>query len=155
MEVEIEAEAAPVVSARGARTRTIKRPRVTPRTIVPTDPEDDDDDDHHHHHRGEPAASSPIRPRRGRKPQNHQPKEPSPGQSLPRVRLRLPSQNKGKGKEREEEESNSHGMFDDILDETDRDISRTQITRVDKVLYEKSRQVAEVRVFGLLSRWPC
>jgi hypothetical protein len=138
MDVEVEAEPTPVVTARSARARTVKRPRVT-REVIPTDPEDDDD-------HGEPA-SSPIRPRRGRKPQN-QLKEPSPGQSLPRVRLRLPSQNKGKGKEREEEESNSHGMFDDILDETDRDISKTQITRVDKVLYEKSRQVAEVSVFG-------
>lgn len=131
MDVEVEEEHM-LAPSRSARTRTVKRPRTT-REVFP------DDDD------GElgPPASSPLRSRRGRKPQN-QFKEPSPGQSLPRVRLRLPSQSKGKGKEREEEESNSYGMFDDILSETDRDTSRTQITRVDKALFENSRVVAEV-----------
>ncbi|KAJ3498939.1 hypothetical protein NMY22_g19555 [Coprinellus aureogranulatus] len=135
MDVEVEAEATPITS-RSARTRTVKRPRTTREVF----PDADDDDDH-----GQPDPVSPLRSRRGRRPQT-QPKEPSPAHSLPRVRLRLPSQSKGKGKEREEEESNSHGMFDDILNENDRDISKTQITRVDKALFERSRQVAEEKL---------
>ncbi|KAF5341910.1 hypothetical protein D9611_001573 [Ephemerocybe angulata] len=124
MDVE---EAAPVLSKSTTRTRTIKRSR-TAREAQEEFSEDCD---------GEPA-SSPLRTRRRK-----QPKEPSPAQTLPRVRLRLPTQLKGKGKEREEEESNSHGMFDDILKEGDRDTSKTQISRIDMALFERSRQVAE------------
>lgn len=123
------------------RTRTIKRSRLA-REAAEARGELSEGDD------GE-AQSSPLRVRRRKQPQPYQPKEPSPGHSLPRVRLRLPTQikGKGKGKERaeEEDESSTHGLFDDILNEGDRDTSKTQITRIDKHLFERSRQFAEVR----------
>lgn len=122
MEVE---ETTPAVLKSTNRNRSVKRPRAA-REIREESSEDDD----------QPAASSPIRSRRKK------PKEPSPV-PLPRVRLRLPVQVKGKGKEREEDEP-SHGIFDDILCEADRDMSKTQITRMDKMLFDRSRQIAEV-----------
>lgn len=66
--------------------------------------------------------------------------------SLPRVRLRLPTlqQQKGKGKEREEDELPQQGLFDEILSAEDRDTSKTQISRLDKMLFERSRTIAEV-----------
>ncbi|RXW24284.1 hypothetical protein EST38_g1587 [Candolleomyces aberdarensis] len=124
MEVE---EATPAVLKSATRTRSVKRSRAA-REIREESSEDDD----------EPAASSPIRSRRKK------PKEPSPV-PLPRVRLRLPVQMKGKGKEREEEET-SHSIFDDILCEADRDFSKTQITRMDKMLFDRSRQIAEEKL---------
>ncbi|KAJ2916591.1 hypothetical protein MD484_g3796, partial [Candolleomyces efflorescens] len=123
MEVEETAPAAPKSTN---RNRSVKRLRAA-REMREESSEDDD----------EPAASSPIRSRRKK------PKEPSPV-PLPRVRLRLPAA-KGKGKEREEEEP-IHGIFDDILCEADRDISKTQITRMDKILFDRSRLTAEEKL---------
>jgi len=62
--------------------------------------------------------------------------------TLPKVRLRLPAQ-KGKRRDREEEETHK-GMFDDILTQDDRDISKTSIRESDKQLFERSRVLAEV-----------
>lgn len=62
------------------------------------------------------------------------------------VRLRLPA-NRGKGKAREEEGNHQpKGIFEDILAPEDRDTTRTAIESWDKLRYEKSRTVAEVRM---------
>ncbi|KAH6913061.1 hypothetical protein BKA70DRAFT_712081 [Coprinopsis sp. MPI-PUGE-AT-0042] len=86
---------------------------------------------------------TPLRRGRGQRV-----KEPSPVPSLPRVRLRLPTlqQQKGKGKEREEDEQPQQGLFDEILSAEDRDTSKTQISRLDKMLFERSRTIAESKI---------
>lgn len=62
--------------------------------------------------------------------------------TLPKVRLRLPAQ-KGKRRDREDDEA-PKGMFDDILTQDDRDITKTSIRESDKQLFERSRVLAEV-----------
>ena len=84
----------------------------------------------------EPAATPVRRP--GRRA-----KEPSPV-PLPRVRLRLPTLQKGKGKEREEEDQPQQGLFDEILSMDDRDTMKTMISKVDKTLFDKARETADV-----------
>ncbi|KAG5653382.1 hypothetical protein H0H81_000769 [Sphagnurus paluster] len=78
----------------------------------------------------------PLSPRRQKRARVQQ----SPN-AIPRIRLRLPTQ-KGKGKEREEDEP-VKGLFDDILNEEDRDTSKTSITAGDKQRFERSRIIAE------------
>ena len=63
------------------------------------------------------------------------------------VRLRLPMQGKGKGKEEPEDDDPNAGMFDDLLNEEDRDTFKTNILARDKDRFEKSRVVAEVRYY--------
>jgi hypothetical protein len=72
--------------------------------------------------------------------------------TLPKVRLRLPAQ-KGKRRDREEEEA-PKGMFDDILTQDDRDISKTSIRESDKQLFERSRVLAEVSFKSILPTQP-
>lgn len=59
------------------------------------------------------------------------------------IRLKLPA--RGKGKEREEESEESKGMFDELLDPEDRDITATSVSAADKAHFESSRTTAEVR----------
>jgi len=112
------------------------------------DAEDEDEDAEGEEEEDEEVMQTPARGRK-RKGVGSSPVVGRP--PLPRVRLRLPSQQhspqKGKGKERAEEEDGvEKGMFDDILDEADRDTSKTQITKYDLGLFERSRQLAEVRL---------
>uniref|UniRef100_A0A0W0F758 Histone acetyltransferase n=1 Tax=Moniliophthora roreri TaxID=221103 RepID=A0A0W0F758_MONRR len=65
------------------------------------------------------------------------------GPVIPRVRLRLAPQ-KGKGKEREEEEVK--GMFDDLLNELERDVSNTSITNADIQRFARSRDISEAKL---------
>jgi len=95
-----------------------------------------------------PTASSEAEPDEHiRTPRRKRPRESSPPPttlSARMVRLRIPPQ-KGKGKEREEEELSPHGLFDDFLGVEDRDTSKTTPSNTDKLLFERSRILAEVR----------
>ncbi|KAJ4480048.1 hypothetical protein J3R30DRAFT_3288344 [Lentinula aciculospora] len=68
----------------------------------------------------------------------------SPVVNMPRVRLRLTQKGKGKAKAREEEELK--GLFDEVLGEDERDISRTVILQSDKQRFERSRAVADEKL---------
>ena len=89
--------------------------------------------------KGRVRATSPDEvlptPSRKRKRQ----REPSPA----KVRLRIPAQRGRKGKEREEDEA-PRGMFDDILTPEERNTSNTTPLNTDKIMFERSRQIAEV-----------
>lgn len=60
-----------------------------------------------------------------------------------KVRLRIPAQRGRKGKEREEDET-LRGMFDDILTPDERSTSTTTPLNTDKIMFERSRLIAEV-----------
>lgn len=60
-----------------------------------------------------------------------------------KVRLRIPAQRGRKGKERDEDET-PRGMFDDILTPDERNTSSTTPMNTDKIMFERSRQIAEV-----------
>ena len=64
----------------------------------------------------------------------------------PTIRLRLPP--RAKGKERAEDpDENRRGMFDDLLPAEDRDVGATVISHSDKLRFDKSRSLADVRHF--------
>ena len=91
--------------------------------------------------------SPPLRPPKRMKLTVHSPSPPprqrqGPGRPKMVVKLRLPG--KGKGREDEEEEEPRKGMFDDFLDERERDTSKTIILHSDKERFEKARSIAEV-----------
>jgi len=60
-----------------------------------------------------------------------------------KVRLRIPAQRGKKGKEREEDDT-PRGMFDDILTPDERSTSMTTPMNADKIMFERSRLIAEV-----------
>ncbi|EIW84211.1 hypothetical protein CONPUDRAFT_51156 [Coniophora puteana RWD-64-598 SS2] len=62
------------------------------------------------------------------------------------VRLRIPP--KGKGKEKEEDVDRN--IFEDILSVDDRDIAKTTIEAGDRARFERSKHIAEVRLFKQL-----
>lgn len=65
------------------------------------------------------------------------------------LRLRLSSKGKGKAREDDEEEDEvKQVLFDDVLDEDQRDVSRTTINASDKDRFEKARVLAEVCMLG-------
>ena len=70
------------------------------------------------------------------------------------VRLRLPPQGKGKGKEEPEDDEGHVGMFDELLDEDDRDTFKTNIATRDKERFEKSRVVADVSCYSRSYPYP-
>jgi hypothetical protein len=97
-----------------------------------------------------------------RKPRPPVERSPSPLQKRPRLKLTAPqpplSSHKrvvlkvsAKGKEREEspDEEIPNDIFEDILDEKDRDTARTSITNADKLRFDKSRAIAEVCISTL------
>ncbi|TFK72958.1 hypothetical protein BDN72DRAFT_815391 [Pluteus cervinus] len=121
-EEEEEEESTPRASRGRPRIRSAKKSRGRPPKEKPQSEEE------------ETYSSSPAKRRRIRV------SSPVQRQHLPRVRLRLPAQNKGKDREEEEPPK---GMFEDILTTEERDTSKTTITNLDRVCFDRSRRVAE------------
>ncbi|KAL0954610.1 hypothetical protein HGRIS_003570 [Hohenbuehelia grisea] len=89
-----------------------------------------------------PKSRSKARPIRQPKHPPNQPSSPTPERPLPRVRLRLTV----KGKERDTDAEQPKGLFDDLLAEADRDVTRTNILESDKAKFERSRLIAEEKL---------
>ncbi|KAI0671551.1 hypothetical protein C8Q78DRAFT_1029512 [Trametes maxima] len=66
----------------------------------------------------------------------------------PTIRLRVPARGKGKAKDDGVQEENEHGLFDDILSVEDRDVRDTSIKDGDIQRFERSRLLAEVRLYA-------
>lgn len=81
-------------------------------------------------------SATPARPPKRSK----MPPPPTPSSPIRRIKLTM-----GRATRQREEEEARKGMFDDILNDDDRDISKTSIVATDKNMFEKARQVAEVR----------
>lgn len=86
----------------------------------------------------------PLRPQKRMKMTIQSPSPPrqsGPGRP-PKIKLRLNV--KGKGREEEEGDEPGKGMFDDVLSESQRDTSKTNILNSDRDRFEKARSLAEV-----------
>lgn len=95
-----------------------------------------------HHSAEEDVLVTPVSPRQSKRTRVQQ----SPiSQSPPKIRLRLPMR-KGKGRGNETEEP-IKGLFDDILTVEERDTVQTAITNIDEQRFERSRKVAEEKMF--------
>lgn len=159
-----EVTPAPVTKARRGKKAPVKRKRGVPAAAVASDGSDNDnlmdvvETPVVSGRRGRASrpsakvkastASSDDEPqsRSVRGPKRKRAKESSPPQQVSRVRLRVTAPRGGKGKEREvEEEESPHGLFDDILGLPERDVSKTTPVQVDKIAFERSRILAEVR----------
>lgn len=87
------------------------------------------------------VVNSATRPR-GRPSQP--PAAPSPAKTKVSLKLRIPS--RGKGRTMDEEEEPRKNIFDDVLNEQDRDTSRSSILATDKDRFEKARLLADAKI---------
>ncbi|THH27419.1 hypothetical protein EUX98_g6769 [Antrodiella citrinella] len=126
VELDLDVEETPVpvkTKGRAKKARSSTRPRKEPVEDVIQEPE----------------SSRPLKSVRLRVSSPVPPTPPRP----PMIRLKLPVRTT-KGKEREEEPDDAKkGMFDDLLDVEDRDVTQTNVSNGDKMRFEKSRAEAE------------
>lgn len=95
------------------------------------------------------APTPPLRPPKRMRLNVRSPSPPlqrqaGPGRPRVMVRLRV-TQNKGKGRDEDEDEDMRKGIFDDVLNEKERDTAKTSILSGDKEKFEKARISAEVK----------